>query len=417
MKLNERLTHAWNAFMERDMPSAPRYRPGSSSSRPLFKSRSYMSSTSYVASIYNRIAMDVAMTQFKHVKVDPENEDVVDVKSGLNNCLSVEANIDQTHLQFIHDLVYSMFDEGVVAVVPIDTSLNPNETGGYDIGTLRVGKITQWYPQDVEVDVYNEKTGQNERITISKKHVAIVENPLYAVINDANSTLKRLVRKLSQLDNIEEESQGRLDLIISVPYGIKTDVQRKMAEARVTDIENQLSKSRNGIAYIDSTEKATQLNRPINSQLSETVEKLEQRLYNQLGLTPSIFNGTASETELKTYYNRSIDPIVEYIIAELTRKFITKTARTQGQKIVSYRDIFKTATIEAIANAADSLRRNYVATPNELRKPLNLRPSNDPRADELFNPNIADDRQAAKGDSSESSVETESSAELAIPVT
>lgn len=361
--------------------------------------------------------MDVAMTQFKHIKEDPQDGDVKDIKSGLNNCLSVEANIDQTHLQFIHDLVYSMFDEGVVAVVPIDTTLNPNETGGYDVETLRVGKITQWYPQDVEVDVYNEKTGQNERITISKKHVAIVENPLYAVINDANSTLKRLVRKLSQLDNIEEESQGRLDLIISVPYGIKTDVQRKMAEARVTDIEAQLSKSKNGIAYIDATEKATQLNRPINSQLSETVEKLEQRLYNQLGLTPSIFNGTASETELKTYYNRSIDPIVEYIIAELTRKFITKTARTQGQKIVSYRDIFKTATIEAIANAADSLRRNYVATPNELRKPLNLRPSNDPRADELFNPNIADDRQATKGGSPESSVEEESSAELAIPVT
>lgn len=396
MKLNDRITHAWNAFMEKDKPAAVIYRPGISSSRPTYKRWTHLSSSSYVASIFNRIAMDVAMTQFKHVKVDPKNKDVTDVNSGLNNCLTVEANIDQSYIQFIHDIVYSMFDEGVVAVVPIDTTLNPEDTGGYDIQTLRVGRITQWFPQDVEVDVYNEQYGQNERITMSKKHVAIIENPLYAVLNDANSTLKRLVRKLNQLDNIEAESQGRLDLLISVPYGIKTDTQRKMAEARIQDIEGQLATGKNGIAYIDATEKATQLNRPINSQLPETVEKLEQRLYNQMGLTPSIFNGTANESELKTYYNRSIDPIVDHIIAELNRKFITKTARTQGQTIMSYRDIFKTATLLSIANAADSLRRNYVATSNELRKAINLRPSDDPRADELFNPNIADDRQAIK---------------------
>lgn len=394
MKITDRIKHAWNAFKNNDQLT---YDYGYSSYRPTHKTVTFFNASSYVSPIYNRIAIDVAMTRFKHVKINPDNDDITDINSGLNNCLTVEANIDQTHIQFIHDLVYSMLDEGVVAVVPVETTLNPKLTGSYDIISLRVGKIINWYPKHVEVDLYNEETGQNERITIEKKNVAIVENPLYAVVNDENSTLKRLIRKLNQLDDIDAlASSNRLDLLVSVPYGIKTDTQRQMAEKRIAEIETQLTTGRHGIAYIDATEKVTQLNRPINSQLSETIEKLEQKFYNQLGLTPNVFNGTANEEELRTYYNRAIDPIVEYILAEFNRKFITKTARTQGQSIVSYRDMFKTITAEAISSIGDSFRRNYIATPNEIRKIAGFKPSNDPRADELFNPNIADDKQMPK---------------------
>jgi hypothetical protein len=341
--------------------------------------------------------MDVAMTSFKHVKVNSENEDVTDMKTGLNDCLTLEANIDQSNIQFIHDLVYSMFDEGSVAVVPVDTTLDPNVSGAYDINTMRVGKVVSWFPKSVEVDLYNDNTGQNERIFIDKKNVAIIENPLYAVINDENSTLKRLIKKLNQLDNIDNiVDSGRLDLLLSVPYGIKTETQRKMAEKRISDIEGQLRFGQNGIAYIDATEKVTQLNRPVNSQLPETIKGLEEMFYNQLGLTQNIFNGTANETELRTYYSRTIDPIVDTIVAEFKRKFLTKTARSQGQTIVSYRDIFKTITVEAIGNLGDSFRRNYIASSNEIRKIVGLKPSNDPRADELFNPNIADNKQNDK---------------------
>lgn len=398
MRMTDRIKHAWNAFTNNDRLST--YNNGYSSSRPTHKQVTFFNTSSYVSSIYNRIAMDVAMTGFKHVKVNPDNEDITDLKTGLNNCLTVEANIDQTHIQFIHDLVYSMFDEGVVAAVPVETTLNPSVSGSYDINSIRVGKIVTWFPRHVEVDLYNEATGQNERITIEKKNVAIIENPLYAVVNDENSTLKRLIRKLNQLDDVDAlAASNRLDLLVSVPYSIKTETQKKMAEKRIADIEAQLASGRNGIAYIDGTEKAMQLNRPVNSQLPETIDKLEQRFYNQLGLTSNIFNGTASEAELRTYYSRTIDPIVDYIIAEFNRKFITKTGRTQGQQIVSYRDMFKTVTVEAVVGLGDSFRRNYIATSNEIRKIVGLRPSNDPRADELFNPNIADDKQMAKGNS------------------
>jgi hypothetical protein len=282
------------------------------------------------------------MTEFKHVKIDPKNEDITDMNTGLNNCLTLEANIDQSSIQFIHDLVYSMFDEGVVAVVPVDTTLDPEVSGSYDINTMRVGKIVNWFPKHVEVDLYNDETGQNERIFAEKKNVAIIENPLYAVINDQNSTLKRLIKKLNQLDNVDDiVDSGRLDLLLTVPYGVKTETQRAMAEKRIKDIEGQLSLGRNGIAYIDGTEKVTQLNRPANSQLPENIAKLEKMFYNQLGLTENIFNGTANEAELRTYYNRTIDPIVDVIVAELKRKFLTKTARSQGQTIASYRDMFK----------------------------------------------------------------------------
>jgi hypothetical protein len=339
--------------------------------------------------------MDVSMTTFKHVKKNPDNEDVTDMNSGLNSCLNLEANIDQTHIQFIQDLVYSMFDEGVVAVVPVDTTLNPEVSGSYDINSMRVGKIVQWYPKHVDVMLYNDNTGQNERITINKRNVAIVENPLAAVVNHDNSTLKRLMRKLNQLDT--KDDSGRLDVLISVPYSIKTTKQREMAEQRIADIEAQLAFGRNGIAYIDGTEKAMQLNRPVNSQLSEEIEKLTQQFHNQLGMTANVLNGTASEAELRTYYTRTIDPIIDNIVAEFKRKFITKSGRTQGQTIEYYRDLFKIVPIEQLANLGDAFRRNSIASANEIRKFIGLRPSNDARADELFNPNIADKNQNPTG--------------------
>ena len=396
MRMTDRIKHAWNAFTAKQAFTSDY---GYSSSRPTYRRTVFFNTTSYVASIYNRIAMDVSMTGFKHVKIDPSNEDVTDMSTGLNNCLTVEANIDQTHIQFIHDLVYSMFDEGVVAVVPVDTTINPDVSGAYDINSLRVGKVVNWFPKHVEVNLYNEETGQSERVIMGKKYVAIIENPLYAVVNDENSTLKRLIRKLNALDN--EDDAGRLDILISVPYSVKTETQRKAAEKRIADIEAQLATGRHGIAYIDGTEKAMQMNRPVNSQLPEQINNLSQQFYNQLGLTQNVFNGTASESELRIYYSRTIDPIVEHIIAEFNRKFLTKTARTQGQAITAYRDFFKIVPVEQIAQLGDAFRRNGIASSNEMRKLIGLRPSNDARADELFNPNIADKNQNSPGDVSQ----------------
>lgn len=396
MKVTNRIKHAWNAFTSDDQLLT--FDRGTSSSRPSHKHVTFFNTSSYVSSIYNRIAMDVSMTSFKHVKINPKNEDVTYMSSGLNECLTVESNVDQTHIQFFHDLVYSMFDEGVVAVIPVETSMDPKVSGGYDIHSLRVGKVVSWFPKHVEVSLYNDQTGQNDRIIIEKKNCAIVENPLYAVVNDENSTLKRLIRKLNQLDDIDSiAASQRLDVVISVPYGIKTETQKKMAQQRILDIEAQLSNGRNGIAYMDATEKITQLNRPVNPQLPETIKNLTNQFYNQLGLTENIFNGTATEAQLRTYYSRTIDPIVDTIVAEFKRKFITKTARTQGQTITAHRDMFRTVTAEALASIADTFRRNYIASGNEIRKWAGLKPSNDPRADELFNPNIADDKQSVKG--------------------
>lgn len=396
MRISDKIKHAWNAF--RYDPHTMYIDRGPSNSRPMHKNVTSFNTSSYVATIFNRIAIDASMTKLKHVKIDPKNEDENVVMSGLHNCLTVEANIDQNYIQFIHDMVYSMFDEGVIAVVPVETNVSPLISGGYDILNLRVGKITQWFPKMVEIELYNENTGINERIVMDKCNVAIIENPLYAVVNGENSTLKRLMRKLSQLDNVDElVSSGRLDLLISVPYAVKTDLQKKMAEDRIASIEHQLSIGRNGIAYIDGTEKVTQLNRPANSQLLESVNTLTKQFYNQLGLTESIFNGTANESELRTYYSRAIDPIMENIVVELTRKFLTKTARTQGHRIVFYRDMFKFVSIEHIATLGDALRRNSIASSNELRKVIGFKHSNDPRADELFNPNIADKNQNSSG--------------------
>lgn len=392
MRITDRLLHAWNAFTTAS--HTPNFNMGMSSSRPAHSVGRRFSTTSYVSSIYNRIAIDVSMTTFKHVKIDPENEDMHELKTGLNDCLRVEANIDQTHIQFIQDAVYSMFDEGSIAIVPVDTTADPKITGGFDINSLRVGKILNWFPKHVEVQLYNERTGQNENIVLEKKTVAIIENPLYAVVNDENSTLKRLIRKLNEMDDVDSAfASGRLDLLINLPFGIKTDKQRNMARERIQDIELQLAKGRNGIAYIDGTEKVTQLNRPVNDQLNESVTTLRQEFYNQLGLTETVFNGTASESEMRTYYTRTIDPIIDNIVSEMNRKFITKTARTQGHTIIYYRDMFKMVPVETIASLGDTLRRNSVATSNEIRKIVGFKPSNDPKADELFNPNIADKNQ------------------------
>lgn len=393
MKIKDRITHAWNAFANKDV-SVAHIGHGPSSSRPAHKTVNYVNTSSYVSSIYNRIAMDVSMASFKHVKINQENDDVTDLNTGLNNCLTSEANIDQTHIQLFQDLVYSMFDEGVVALVPVETTISPKLTSGFDIDSLRVGKIVNWFPRHVEVELYNDESGQNERITLEKKSVAIIENPLHAVVNAPNSTLKRLIKKMNQLDSQDNDlNMGRLDLIVSVPYGVKTDHQTKMAEERIANVEAQLASGKNGIAYIDATEKITQLSRPLNSQLSERITELNQQFHNQLGVTENIFNGTASESELKTYYTRSIDPILENIVAEIKRKFISKTARAKGESILYYRDIFKTVPVEVIATLGDTLRRNSIATSNEIRKIINLKHSPDPRADELFNPNIADKNQ------------------------
>jgi len=391
MGFRDRIQHAWNAFTDTQLSTIDF---GYSNSRPVFRSTNTFSSSQFVASIYNRIAIDVSMARVRHVKVDPKTEDVTVLDSGLNYCLSVESNIDQTSIQFMHDLVYSMFDEGVVAVVPVDTTSSPRISGGYDIKTLRVGKIVQWFPKHVRVNVYNENSGQNEDITLPKSTVAIIENPLYAVMNHENSTVKRLMRKMALLDDFDTQAtSGRMDMIIQVPYGIKTNAQRIMAENRVKDVERQLTQGRHGIVYLDSTEKVTPLSRPIESQLPATIESLRKEVYNQLGMTQNIFDGTATEEQLRLYYSRTVDPIIDTVVAEFYRKFLTKTARTQGQEIQYYRDMFKFVTIEMISSLGDTVRRNYILTSNEVRKILGMKPSSDPRADELFNPNIADKNQ------------------------
>lgn len=394
MGVIDRIQHAWNAFTDYDKEALGRTYGSVYSYVPPSKVSQSISSSKFMASIYNRIAIDVSMARIRHVKVDPETEDVTVLNSGLNYCLNVEANIDQTGIQFMQDLVYSMFDEGVVAVVPVDTTISPKTSDGYDIKSMRVGKIVEWYPEQVRVRLYNERTGQNEDITLHKKMVGIIENPLYAVMNAENSTLKRLLTKMAQLDAQDAStSGGRLDMIVHVPYSIKTDLQRKMAEKRIEEIEKQLTLGRHGITYMDSTEKVTQVNRPIENQLPESIDKLTKQLYNQLGWTQNIFDGTATEEQLRLYYSRTVDPIIENIVAEFYRKFLTKTGRTQGQEIQYFRDMFKFVTIETIASLGDAVRRNSIMTSNEVRKVIGIKPSSDPRADELFNPNIADKNQ------------------------
>lgn len=397
MKLKERIQHAWNAFNSKPALT-DHLHYGAGNGMPTHRSTRNYTTSSFAAAIFNRIALDVSMTQLHHVRIDEKTEDRTTIKSGLHYCLNTEANLDQTNLQFIQDMVYSMFDEGVVAIVPTDTTINPELTGSFEIDAMRVGRITQWFPEHVRIDLYNEGTGKNEEVMFKKKSVAILENPLYSVVNGPNATLTRLLRKMALIDNIDElVAAGRLDLIIQLPHGVKTDLQKKSAESRINMIEEQLKAGKHGITYIDSTEKITQLNRPANNQIIQNVEVLAQQFYNQLGLTANIFNGTASEAEMRGYYTRTIDPIVDNIIAEMNRKFLTKTARTQGHTLESYRDLFKFVPVEQIAQLGDTLRRNSIATANEIRQIVGFKVHNDPRSDELYNPNMADSKQKVDG--------------------
>ena len=388
--LGSRLIHAWNAFRNRDPTSYSGDLGSSYSYRPDRPRLSRGNERSIATAVYNRIALDVAGVGIKHCKLDENDRFIEIVDSGLNECLNLEANIDQTGRAFIQDVVMSMLDEGCVAIVPVDTSFDPRKTGSYDIYSMRTAKILDWYPQHVKVRIYNDKTGEKEELILPKKMVAIIENPLYAVINEPNSTMQRLIRKLVLLDSIDEQSgAGKLDLIIQLPYTIKTDARRQQAEQRRKDIEMQLAGSKYGIAYTDGTERVTQLNRPVENNLMKQIEYLTSMLYSQLGITQAIMDGTADEKTMLNYNNRTIEPIISAIVDEMKRKFLTKTARTKRQTIAFFRDPFKLVPVNDIAEIADKFTRNEIMTSNEIRQIVGMRPSNDPKADQLVNSNIS----------------------------
>lgn len=383
-----RLKHAYNAFMNRDPTEYTRDNGPGYSYRPDRSRFTRGNEKTITTAIYNRIALDVASININHCRTDNNGRFIEIIESTLNNCLNLEANIDQTGRAFIQDVVMSMLDEGCVAIVPIDTTLNPSKTSSYDILSMRTGKIIEWKPTTVKVRVYNERTGQREDIVCPKSTVAIVENPLYAVINEPNSTMQRLIRKLNILDIIDEQSgTGKLDLIIQIPYTIKSEARRKEADKRRSQIEDQL-KGPYGIAYTDSTEKIVQLNRPIDNNLMKQIEYLTDMLYSQLGITKSILDGSASEQELLNYQTRTIEPIVSAIVDEMKRKFLTKTARSQQQTIKFFRDPFKLVPINNIADIADKFTRNEILTSNEVRQVIGIKPSDNPKADELRNSNL-----------------------------
>lgn len=389
MSFGSRLKHAWNAFTGTDYTTYQDVGPGYSS-RPDRIRLTRGNERSIITSVYNRIALDVAALNVQHIRLDENGRFLSVIQDGLNTCLTVEANIDQTARAFIQDIVVSMLDEGCVAIVPVDTTYNPSVTGSYDIQTMRVGKILDWYPQHVRVRLYNERTGAKENILVPKSTVAIVENPLYAVVNEPNSTMQRLIRKLNLLDVIDEQSgSGKLDLIIQLPYVIKTEARRQQAENRRKDIEAQLSGTKYGIAYADGTERITQLNRSVNNNLMSQIEYLTSMLYSQLGITQSILDGTADEKTMLNYNNRTIEPIISAIVDEMKRKFLTKTARSQSQSISFFRDPFKLVPVNDIAEIADKFTRNEIMTSNEIRQVIGMKPSDDPRADELRNKNLS----------------------------
>jgi len=385
------LKHAWNVFSNQDNKTQPysgdygsayAYRPDRVRLR-------IPNERSIIASIYTRLSIDVASIDMRHIKTDADDRYKDDIVSGLQNCLTVEANIDQAAQAFRMDIALTLFDKGVAAIVPVDTSLNPLSTGGYDILTLRVGEIVQWYPEHVQVWLYNQALGYRQLITLPKTVVAIVENPLYAVMNEPNSTLQRLLNKLNLLDAVDDASaSGKLDLIIQLPYVIKSEARRQAAEQRRQDIEFQLKGSKYGIAYTDGTEKITQLNRPAENNLMAQIEFLTTMLYGQLGLTEEVMNGTADEKTMLNYWNRTIDPTLNAIAQAMRRTFLTKTARTQHQTIEYFRDPFRLIPIENIAKIADVFSRNEIMSANEIRQVLGLRPSTDPKADKLINSNI-----------------------------
>ena len=394
MEIFDRLQHAWNAFMNKD-PTYNYQGVGMGYSyRPDRPRLTRGNERSIINSIFNKIALDVASIDIVHCKLDEDNRYIETIDSGLNNCLTLEANIDQTGRAFIQDIVMSMLDEGSVAIVPVDTTLNPKDTNSYDIVSMRTGKILAWYPEHVRVHLYNEKTGKKEELILPKKTVGIIENPLYTVINEQNSTMQRLKRKLALLDMVDEQnSSGKLDLIIQLPYVVKSDARRQQAEKRRKDIEMQLVGSKYGIAYTDGTERITQLNRPIDNNLFTQVESLTSMLYSQLGITQSVLDGTADEKTMLNYYNRSIAPFVDAIVDELKRKFLSKTARTRRQSIQAFRDPFKLVPVNELAEIADKFTRNEILSSNEIRQIIGRKPSKDPKADQLVNSNISQPNQ------------------------
>lgn len=390
-KLTERLQHAWNAFNNKDPTPYTNYNISYGGSY-INQSRARMSlknERSIVNSIYNRISTDVAAVDIRHVRLDENGRYLETINDGLNNCLSVEANIDQTGRAFIQDAVMSMFDEGVVALVPVDTTVDPKSSNAYDILSIRTGKIKEWMPKYVRVEVYNENTGRRQEIVLPKKMVSIVENPFYSIMNEPNSTLQRLIRKLNILDAIDEQSgSGKLDLIIQLPYVIKTEARKQQAEKRRKDIEVQLADSKYGIAYTDATERITQLNRSVDNNLMKQVEYLTETLMSQLGITNEILNGTANEATMLNYNNRVVAVILTALVEAMQRVFLTKTARTQGQSIKYFQDPFKLVPISQIAEIADKFTRNEILSSNEIRAIVGFKPSKDPKADELRNKNL-----------------------------
>ena len=387
MAIKDRLIHAWNAFTNKDPfmgggVASYSYRPDRIRLR-------IGNERSIISSIYTRIAIDVASMNFKHVRLDENGRYIEDIKSGLQDCLTLSANIDQTGRGFIQDIVMSMFDEGCVAIVPVDTTIDPRNSNSYDIQTMRTGKILEWFPDKIRIRLYNDRTGEKEEVTLPKKMVAIVENPLYAVMNEPNSTLQRLIHKLNLLDDIDEQSgSGKLDLIIQLPYTIKSEARKNQAEIRRKSIETQLAGSKYGIAYIDSTEKVTQINRAVDNNLMTQIQYLTSMLYSQLGLTEAVFDGTADEKTMLNYYNRTVEPIASAIVDNMKKSFLTKTAMTQGQSIMFFKDAFKLVPVNNIADIADKFTRNEILTSNEIRGIIGFKPSNDPNADVLLNKNI-----------------------------
>jgi hypothetical protein len=388
MAILGRLKHAWNVFMNVDKPE-PFESTASYGTRPDRTRLRFTSEKTIFASILTRIAIDAADLSIKHVKLDDQDRFASVVKSGLNECMTTEANIDQAGRHFRQDLVMSMFDEGVIALVPIETTTNPKISSGFDIKTMRVGRITRWSPENIRVSVYNEATGMREEVVVSKRYAAVVENPLYSVMNEPNSTLQRLIRKLNLLDAVDEQSSsGKLDLIIQLPYTIKSQARREQAEQRRQDIEFQLKGSQYGIAYTDGTEKVVQLNRPSENNLLKQVEYLTELLYSQLGITKEVMDGTATQAVMMNYFHRTIKPIMDAIVEAMRRTFLTKTARTQGQSIMYFYDPLSLVPFDQLAELVDKLTRNEVLSSNEFRQVLGRPPSKDPKADELRNSNM-----------------------------
>lgn len=402
MTIVDRLKNAWNTFANEDksLTKAPEYLGPVASFKPDRSRMTYTNERSLVSSIYTRLSMDISDVELRHVRVDENEQFIENIDSGLNDCFNVEANLDQGARAFRQDIALTLFDQGVIAIVPVDTTINPINNNTYDIRTMRVGVITQWYPEHVRVQLYRQSTGQREEVTLPKTTVAIVENPLYMVMNEPNSTLQRLIRKLNLLDAVDEQSgSGKLDLIIQLPYVIKSEARRQQAENRRKDIEFQLKSSKYGIAYTDGTEKITQLNRPAENNLMGQIEYLTELLYSQLGLTKSVFDGTASEQEMMNYHNRTVAPIMDAISEALSRTFLTRTARSQKQRVAYFRDPFKLVPVTDLADLADKFTRNEILTSNEVRGIVGFKPVNTEAANELRNKNLpADDEEGVASD-------------------